>query len=114
MRAVYDLLLACGSLMLVQLAAEKPIRGGIDVGTGMDLDRKLFSAAMVKAYELEIKNPGMQGTPAVWWGTAYRPNALSRKRNVGAICVAMKTGSSWPAPGRIVSVDLAPARMRAS
>jgi hypothetical protein len=39
--------------MLVQLAMGHPIRGGLDVGTGMDVDGELFGAGLVKAYRLE-------------------------------------------------------------
>ena len=52
-RAVYDALAACSSLMLVQLAGRRPIRGGIDVGAGIEVDGEFFGAALVKAYELE-------------------------------------------------------------
>ena len=50
---VYDILCTCASLMLVQLAAKRPIRGGLDVGTGMEVDGELFGASLVKAYVLE-------------------------------------------------------------
>jgi hypothetical protein len=54
-RGVYEGISACASLMLLQLAAEKPIRGGLDVATGVEIDDELFGAAYVKAYELESK-----------------------------------------------------------
>jgi hypothetical protein len=54
-RGVYDVLATCAVLMSVQLAAERPIRGGIDVGTGMEIDGELFGPALVKAYVLESK-----------------------------------------------------------
>jgi hypothetical protein len=50
---VYDVLCTCAALMLVQLATGNPIRGGLDVGTGIDIDGELFGAALVKAYRLE-------------------------------------------------------------
>jgi hypothetical protein len=52
---VYDVLCTCGALMLAQLAMGHPIRGGIDVGTGMEVDGELFGASIVKAYRLESK-----------------------------------------------------------
>ena len=39
--------------MLIQLAAGTPLRGGVDVGTGIEVEGELFGAACVKAYELE-------------------------------------------------------------
>jgi len=54
-RGVFDGMTACMTLMLVQLAAGRPIRGGLDVGTGLEIDGELFGAAYVKAYELESK-----------------------------------------------------------
>jgi hypothetical protein len=55
---VYDLLCTCSALMLVQLALGHPIRGGLDVGTGMEMDGELFGAALVKAYRLESQRAG--------------------------------------------------------
>ena len=54
-RGVFDGITACMTLMLVQLGAGRPIRGGLDVGTGLEIDGELFGAAFVKAYELESK-----------------------------------------------------------
>jgi hypothetical protein len=54
-RGVYDVVATCAVLMCVQLAAERPIRGGIDVGTGMEIDGELFGPSLVKAYVLESK-----------------------------------------------------------
>lgn len=54
-RGVHDGFLASMSVMLVQLAAGHPIRGGIDVATGIEVDGELFGAAYVRAYELESK-----------------------------------------------------------
>jgi hypothetical protein len=56
--AVYDILCTCAALMLVQLAMGRPIRGGLDVGTGMEVDGELFGASLVKAYRLESKEAG--------------------------------------------------------
>jgi len=53
--AVYDILCSCATLMLVQLAMGRPVRGGVDVGAGMELDGELFGACIVKAYQLESK-----------------------------------------------------------
>jgi hypothetical protein len=53
--AVHEILATCAALMLVQLAAGRPIRGGLDVGTGMEVDGELFGASLVKAYRLESK-----------------------------------------------------------
>ena len=54
-RAVYEIVATCGALLAVQLAAERPIRGGLDVGTGIEIDGELFGASLVKAYLLESK-----------------------------------------------------------
>jgi len=51
---VYALLSACATNMLVSLAAGRPIRGGIDVGLGMEMnENEIYGAAVAKAYELE-------------------------------------------------------------
>jgi SEC-C motif len=55
-RAVYEIVSTVAVLVGVQLAAERPIRGGIDVGTGMEVDGELFGASLVKAYLLESKH----------------------------------------------------------
>lgn len=55
-QAVWEIVSTCGVLTAVQLAAERPIRGGIDVGTGIEIDGELFGAALVKAYLLESKH----------------------------------------------------------
>jgi hypothetical protein len=52
-RGVYEVLATCVFLMSAQLAAGRPIRGGIDVGTGIEIDGELFGSALVKAYVLE-------------------------------------------------------------
>jgi hypothetical protein len=55
MRAVYEVIATCSVLLAVQLAAGRPIRGGIDVGTGIEVEGELFGASLVKAYLLESK-----------------------------------------------------------
>jgi len=50
---VYDILFTCAGLMLIQLASGNPIRGSVDVGTGVEAEGELFGAALVKAYQLE-------------------------------------------------------------
>ena len=51
---VYALLGACATNMMVSLAAGKPIRGGIDVGLGMEMnENEIYGAVVAKAYELE-------------------------------------------------------------
>ncbi len=51
---VCALLGACATNMLVSLAAGRPIRGGIDVGLGMEMnENEIYGAAVAKAYELE-------------------------------------------------------------
>jgi hypothetical protein len=57
-RGVYEIVLTCATMMLAQRAAGRPIRGGIDVGTGIEIDRELFGAAIVKAYEIESSRAG--------------------------------------------------------
>jgi hypothetical protein len=54
-RGVYDGIGACAAMMLVQLAEGKPVRGGLDVATAIELDDELFGAACVRAYEIESK-----------------------------------------------------------
>lgn len=51
---VGQMLLAAASLMLMSLAKGKPIRGGIDVGVGMELHPgELYGPVVAKAYQLE-------------------------------------------------------------
>jgi hypothetical protein len=53
-RGLYNLVLAAGSLSLFQLALKHPIRGGLDIGLGVEHPQAgLYSSAQVKAYELE-------------------------------------------------------------
>lgn len=58
LRAVEDIVAACAFMAFAQLGMGKPIRGGIDVGTGIEADGQLFGAAVVKAYQLESKHAG--------------------------------------------------------
>jgi hypothetical protein len=54
--AVFRLICASGSLMLTSLAWGHPIRVGLDVGTGVEVERgQLHGPAVVKAYELESR-----------------------------------------------------------
>jgi len=53
-----QILVGAATLALQQLAAGKPIRGGIDIGTGIRAEGQLFGAAVVKAYRLESKRAG--------------------------------------------------------
>jgi hypothetical protein len=46
-------LAAFASIAVIQLARGKPLRGGVDVGTGIETADQLFGASVVKAYELE-------------------------------------------------------------
>lgn len=58
LRGIYDAFHACATLMLISLADGHPIRGGLDVGTGVLDGGELFGAAPVKAYILESKLAG--------------------------------------------------------
>jgi len=52
--SVYGLISAAGSLALIQLAAKRPVRIGIDIGWGVELQPgELYGAALAHAYELE-------------------------------------------------------------
>jgi hypothetical protein len=55
LRGIYDALQKCAAMMMISLAAGHPIRGGLDVGTGILDGGELFGAAPVKAYLLESK-----------------------------------------------------------
>ena len=55
MMGVYQVLVTCMTQMLMQLAIGYPIRGGLDVGTGLEVDGEFFGAARVKPYRLESK-----------------------------------------------------------
>lgn len=53
---VWKLVGAMGSLLSVQLAKGRPIRGGIDIGVATEALDQLFGSALVKAYVLESKH----------------------------------------------------------
>jgi hypothetical protein len=55
MRGVYGIVAACTAIMPTMLSGGSPVRGGLDVGTGVEIDKELFGASLVKAYELESK-----------------------------------------------------------
>ena len=51
---VYGLLAAAGALCLLGLAVRQPIRGGMDIAWGAELnDSELYGCAVAKSYELE-------------------------------------------------------------
>lgn len=51
---LYGLVASCGSLSLLGLTRQTPIRGGIDVAWGMELnDAELYGCVVAKSYELE-------------------------------------------------------------
>jgi hypothetical protein len=51
--SVHEIVMTCLSMLPIQLSKKRPIRGGIEVGTGAEIDGEFFGAAMVKAYEIE-------------------------------------------------------------
>src|SRR6478735_328389 len=51
--AIWRIFAAVGTLSLLQLVHGKPLRGGIDVGTGVLAKGQVFGPALVKAYQLE-------------------------------------------------------------
>jgi hypothetical protein len=53
MSGLHDIMLTVSAMTLGQLARGKPIRVGIDAGTGIEVDDQLFGAGLVKAYCLE-------------------------------------------------------------
>lgn len=72
---VYEILIAIGSLALMHLAAGRPIRAGIAIGGGIEVDGELFGPALVKAYQLESK---VAGSPRVVLGTELREFLLAQ------------------------------------
>ena len=53
---IYHFIVACASVLLSSLEGKTPIRGGIDVGTGMEINpNELYGPVMTKTYELESK-----------------------------------------------------------
>jgi len=56
MSGVYSVLVSAASLCLTMLAGGKPIRGGIDVGIGLELKNgDIYGSAVSRAYEIESK-----------------------------------------------------------
>jgi len=55
LRGVYDIVMTCLMMVPAQLRRGYPIRGGLDMGGGTEIDGEFFGAALVKAYELESK-----------------------------------------------------------
>jgi len=55
-RGVFGLLTACGTACLISLAAKRPVRGGIEVGWGVEYHpEELYGSVVARAYELESK-----------------------------------------------------------
>ena len=53
---VYRSLLAAGSMWLLGLSTNHPIRGGMEIGTGIDIDPgEIYGQALESAYHLESK-----------------------------------------------------------
>lgn len=53
---VFGLLATCGSLCLLSLAKEQPIRGGLEVAWGAEINPdELYGCVVAKAYDLESK-----------------------------------------------------------
>jgi|28_taG_2_1085356.scaffolds.fasta_scaffold00002_4 hypothetical protein len=56
MNAVIDIFFSAGSLCLIGLACEVPLRGGIDIAWGVELNPgELYGAALANAYNIESK-----------------------------------------------------------
>jgi hypothetical protein len=56
MNGVYALIGAAGSLCFISLAARQPIRGGIEIAWGAELNEdELYGCVVAKSYELESK-----------------------------------------------------------
>lgn len=54
MSGVYSVIVSAASICLLSLAAQKPIRGGIDIGIGLELDNNdIYGSALSRAYEIE-------------------------------------------------------------
>ena len=55
-RGIFGVLGAAGTSFLYQLARGYPIRGGVDIGVGMEIKKgEIYGAALAKAYALESK-----------------------------------------------------------
>lgn len=51
---IFLLFKTCGFIFLLSLAHERTLRGGIDVGAGLELENdEIFGPALIKAYKLE-------------------------------------------------------------
>lgn len=56
MNGVYSALTAAASTILMMLASGRAIRGGIDIGVGVEFEKgEVYGAAIARAYELESK-----------------------------------------------------------
>ena len=56
MNGVYSALTAAASSILMMLAGGRAVRGGIDIGVGVQLEKgEIYGAALSRAYELESK-----------------------------------------------------------
>ncbi|HZL20441.1 MAG TPA: hypothetical protein VFG23_22110 [Polyangia bacterium] len=86
-KALYELICACGSLMLTTLAWGHPVRGGIDVGTGLEIEGdQLYGPAVVKAYELESKPHGAE-YPRIVVGETLTDYLATNANKVGDVWV---------------------------
>jgi hypothetical protein len=86
-RALYELICTCGTLMFMSLAWGHPIRGGLDVGTGIEVEgEQLFGPAVVKAYELESKPHGAE-FPRIVVGRTLTDYVTSQANRVGDVWV---------------------------
>lgn len=55
-RGIFALLTACGMASLLSLAAQRPVRGGIEIGWGVECNpNELYGSVVARAYELESK-----------------------------------------------------------
>ncbi len=53
---LYSLIVACGSLCFIGLTSKKPIRAGVDLAWGIELnENELYGCVVSKAYNLESK-----------------------------------------------------------
>jgi hypothetical protein len=56
---IYALMMSCGLLTLTSLAAESPIRGGLEIGWGIEYEPEhLFGSVVSRAYRLESEIAG--------------------------------------------------------
>ncbi len=55
-QGVFGILAACASTLLLQLSQGRPLRGGVEIGIGMELnDNEIYGPAVSDAYNLESK-----------------------------------------------------------